>query len=81
MKIKHLLLIIPLFFACQSEQKQEGSLNSALPDERIKISLEEAGRLVQLPIGCIDIEYPNKLNQVIGDSSCLLYTSPSPRDA
>lgn len=31
------------------------------------MTLEEANRLIQLPLHCIDVEYPNKLNQVIGD--------------
>lgn len=33
---------------------------------RMTLSLEEAERLVHLPLECIDTEYPNKLNQVIG---------------
>lgn len=32
------------------------------------LNLEQAKRLVSLPINCIEVEYPNKLNQVIGDS-------------
>lgn len=30
------------------------------------LSLEQAERLAQLPINCVNVEYPNKLNQTIG---------------
>lgn len=31
-----------------------------------QLNIEEANRLATLPLGCIDVEYPNKLNQTIG---------------
>ena len=41
------------------------------PADQLKLTLESAEKLVQLPIKCIDIEYPNKLNQVIGSDNDL----------
>lgn len=36
------------------------------------LNLNQAKRLSQLPIDCAEVEYPNKLNQVIGNSGDLL---------
>jgi len=35
------------------------------------LNLEQANRLAQLPLHCMDTEYPNKLNQTIGSASDL----------
>jgi len=35
------------------------------------LNLDEANRLAQLPIHCINVEYPNKLNQTIGSDEDL----------
>ena len=40
--------------------------------ERLSLEKEEADRLVDLPLGCIDIQYPNKLGQVIESDKDLL---------
>lgn len=64
MKKVSLLLLICLGIACTVKQKKESIVNNIdIP----KLTLEEANRLIQLPLHCIDVEYPNKLNQVIGD--------------
>src|SRR5690625_3608450 len=50
-----------------------------LPDEptqRIRLNLDEANKLAQLPLDCIETEYPNKLNQVLGNEGDL----ESPRE-
>ena len=41
----------------------------------IELNDAQAARLIQLPLHCMDTEYPNKLGQVLGDSSDL--RSPS----
>ena len=46
------------------------------PTQRLELTKESAEKLVKLPIACIDIEYPNKLNQVIGSDDYLR----SPKD-
>lgn len=35
------------------------------PSKTVHLSLEEANRLAQLPLNCIEVEYPNKLNQTL----------------
>ncbi|WP_299224100.1 DUF2891 domain-containing protein [uncultured Psychroserpens sp.] len=70
MKPHQILLAIFLFVSCNSseEQKVENAQNKIkIKKESIaKIDLSQANRLASLPIHCIQTEYPNKLNQVIG---------------
>ena len=63
------ILLISLF-SCQEPSIDEvTTAKSANNATRLKLTLDHAEKLVQLPIKCIDIEYPNKLNQVIaGDA-------------
>lgn len=35
----------------------------------LDLNLDEANKLARLPLDCISVEYPNKLNQVLGDST------------
>lgn len=37
-----------------------------LEEEPVKMTLERANTLAELPLGCINVEYPNKLNQTLG---------------
>lgn len=60
-----IITISILFFGCQ-QHPVDLSTNETLPSVAPTVlSLEEAERLVELPIDCIDTEFPNKLNQVI----------------
>lgn len=52
----------------EKENSQATTVESELPSS---LSLKEAERLVNLPMACIDIEYPNKLNQVIASEKDL----------
>jgi len=55
---------------CNSSEKQTTENQSAPVEIEIApipvIDLVQANRLAQLPLDCIQTEYPNKLNQVIG---------------
>lgn len=56
----------------ESSAVQEDSLmesNTARDPDALQLNLEEANKLAQLPLDCINVEYPNKLNQVLGDST------------
>jgi hypothetical protein len=50
---------------------QQSAKNTTVEDkvviQRLTLEAPEADRLVALPLACIDSEYPNKLNQVIGN--------------
>ena len=66
--MKHLIIIccsITVMLSCQKQSDVDIDVNLN------KMNLEEAERLVQLPLSCATQEYPNKLNQVIGDSTDL----------
>ncbi|WP_255785032.1 DUF2891 domain-containing protein [Membranihabitans maritimus] len=72
MKIYCIYLISFILIGCHS--KNEKSDVSTTP--RIKLTLEEANRLSRLPLHCMQVEYPNKLSQVLSDSTGL----KSPRE-
>ncbi len=81
------LIIISTCFACQPPLASEENSSEIAPSPPItstempkelaapKLTLEEANRLAQLPLRCLDLEYPNKLGQVLNDSSDLLAPS------
>ncbi|WP_299335440.1 DUF2891 domain-containing protein [uncultured Psychroserpens sp.] len=75
MKIYHILWLFILVFSCNTKEKQSAIDTEAKANtEDIVIpiiNLKEANRLAQLPIHCIQTEYPNKLNQTIGDDNDL----------
>lgn len=54
-----------ILMACNSTEKEE---NKTTPkkSELVTLNLAQANRLAQLPIHCVEVEYPNKLNQTIG---------------
>ncbi|MFY0603064.1 MAG: DUF2891 domain-containing protein [Flavobacteriaceae bacterium] len=59
-----IVLLLLLLVSCKTESvKEEISLT--------KLNLAQAERLAQLPIHCINVEYPNKLNQTMGSGEDL----------
>jgi len=63
-----------LLFGCNSsEEKKEVLPETELEDlvEIPKLTIKQALKLAQLPIHCIQVEYPNKLNQVLGNATFL----------
>ena len=61
------LFLINTLIGCKNEVKRDATnLVSHIPP---KLSFEEANRLAKLPLECIAIEYPNKLNQSLNDAS------------
>ncbi|MBL4861530.1 MAG: DUF2891 domain-containing protein [Crocinitomicaceae bacterium] len=60
--------LIPILLACKAEEKSTREEIQPIP---LQLSYSEAKRLVTLPLECIDTEYPNKLNQVIGGTEDL----------
>ncbi|HDZ42033.1 MAG TPA: DUF2891 domain-containing protein [Bacteroidetes bacterium] len=68
-----LLFAASLLFACQ-DKRQDNQVDSSTPEpaERPLLDLDEANRLAELPIACIEKEYPNKLNQTLSSDEDLL---------
>ncbi len=75
MKKLTLLILTLLFFTCNSsEENKSESIKQNDKVEQFKspvINLEQANRLAQLPIDCVQTEYPNKLGQTIGSATDL----------
>ncbi len=73
MKLYLVLIVIALYSCNSSKEKKE--IQSKVKLEKVitppKLTIEQAFKLSQLPINCIQAEYPNKLNQVLGDASFL----------
>ncbi|NNK83783.1 MAG: DUF2891 domain-containing protein [Flavobacteriaceae bacterium] len=72
--MKKLILVITVLFlaACGNSDKNKDNMNTIVEIEEIpKLDLVEANRLAQLPLHCLDVEYPNKLNQVLGEENDL----------
>lgn len=61
------LFLLILLVSCSTETKKE----SPQKVEQVSFTLAEANKLAELPLACIQTEYPNKLGQVLGDSSDL----------
>lgn len=70
MKFKIFLVLLLLVFNCGTSEKEtvEHSETKIEVEKALMptIDLLQANRLAQLPIDCIQTEYPNKLNQTIG---------------
>ena len=47
--------------ASSAEETEEPSLLSSVVSEPLKLTLDQANKLAQLPLSCINSEYPNKL--------------------
>ena len=75
MKKQALYVAILLLFNCGNNdnktKKTSGELDAVVVEDALGLNLEQANRLAQLPIHCINAEYPNKLNQTIGRASDL----------
>ena len=67
------LLLILIAFSCKNiEDKSIETISKTLEIVKTPIlNLQQANRLAQLPLHCMDTEYPNKLNQTIGGASDL----------
>jgi hypothetical protein len=74
MKSLYLLVLVFCMSACtfnvEVAQKAENR-NSKEMFSNPELNLIQAKRLSQLPIDCAEVEYPNKLNQVIGSADDL----------
>jgi len=64
------LLFLTLFSCQQPEKSKPIDKQQVLEQETpVKMTLPEARKLAQLPLKCIEQEYPNKLSQVLNDDT------------
>ena len=65
-------LVLCLFLSCNTSEEKKSIVNKQVELVNVPIlNLEEANRLAELPLHCIETEYPNKLNQTIGSKEDL----------
>ena len=67
MKQFYSFIAILLFFSCHHSRDNKAS--ESIQKEEINLpvlNLEQANRLLNLPLHCVETEYPNKLNQTLG---------------
>ncbi|WP_185213711.1 DUF2891 domain-containing protein [Sphingobacterium mizutaii] len=60
-------LTVLLFYGCDNASKNEEGVQV----EDVKLSLELAQQIYAMPTHCIEVEYPNKLGQVLGSGADL----------
>ncbi len=66
MKYVYLITILFLFNSCKAQV-----INNEKPIQKIKFSKKAVNQLLELPLYCVETEYPNKLSQTIGDETYL----------
>ena len=67
------IILLLLITACHSSEEKKETF---MQEKKVKVptpklTLKEANRLVLLPVNCINVEYPNKLNQTISGNEDL----------
>ena len=72
MKNNYILLLVFIVLSCNSciEDKESKDKKIEIADIPM-LNITEATRLAQLPLNCMDTEYPNKLGQTLGGSDDL----------
>jgi len=72
-----LLSAFIILHGCQANRQEDsGQKSEAIVADRPVLDINEANRLAELPLACIEREYPNKLNQTLSGDDDLL----PPRD-
>ncbi|PYE81528.1 hypothetical protein DFQ11_102102 [Winogradskyella epiphytica] len=73
MKNLYILFLFLITLSCKDSNKSQSfsqkTLNKVEIVNQPTLNLEQANRLAQLPIDCINTEFPNKLNQTLADAS------------
>ena len=74
------ICLLGLLFGCQNSENVTSTINdhtvvsadeSSKPVDQPKLNLEQANRLAELPLACVNTEYPNKLGQTLGSDDDL----------
>ncbi|WP_353779909.1 DUF2891 family protein [Winogradskyella sp. 3972H.M.0a.05] len=66
-----LLFALSFMFVSCNQEKKDDVKNLDYEVDTPVLNLEEANRLAQLPLHCMDTEYPYRLGQTLGDSTYL----------
>ena len=71
MKTILLILLVSAIFACTSEKQHQTKDASETTTTLLKLDAEQANRLAQMPLHCMQQEFPNKLGQTLADENDL----------
>ena len=72
MKNYYILLLVLIILSCNPPSKDKELIIKKIEIAEIPtLNISEATRLAQLPLNCMEVEYPNKLGQTIGGSADL----------
>lgn len=74
MKKSLIILLLLCFFNCNKSKENKQTLEQNKSVEEVDIpvlNLKQANKLADLPLHCIDIEYPNRLSQTLGSDEDL----------
>jgi len=87
MKRSFLTLLLVLLIGCKGENRNDPekstnstedtvsdsgiSIDSLIGSDAIALNLKEANKLVELPLACVNTEYPNKLGQTLASEADL----------
>ena len=63
-----LFLTISVCYSCKQEKQTEKSIEKT-SSSTLKLELAEAQKIIALPMHCLEVEYPNKLGQVLANDS------------
>ncbi|MBT8286469.1 MAG: DUF2891 domain-containing protein [Bacteroidia bacterium] len=69
-----IFLALIVLCGCNSSDSKKEEISSPVEIKKVEIpvlNLDEANRLALLPLHCMETEYPNKLNQTIGNADDL----------
>ena len=81
-----MLLILAALMGCKGDERSNAektsaesdslsipdiSLDSILKSDSVEMNLEQANKLAELPLACLNTEYPNKLGQTLGSEKDL----------
>lgn len=61
----YILLAFALLVSCQNKNNSP-TVNADSKESVAELGLEEAQKIIALPLHCLELEYPNKLGQVLG---------------
>tara|TARA_R110002049_G_scaffold94023_1_gene231949 strand:- start:1720 stop:2835 length:1116 start_codon:yes stop_codon:yes gene_type:complete len=73
-KYYFVIVLSAVFLSCNTSEKNKNTANENTKVEIVEkptLNLKQANRLAQLPLHCMNTEYPNKLNQTIGSATDL----------
>lgn len=70
-KMKFINILVITLFVASCNYKKSTNSSQTITTDSLKLNLEQAERLVALPLKCVQQEYPNNLSQTIGSSDDL----------